>query len=135
MEFILLCSCSFTIEDFHGERLYLVNLNVSFCLEAGEDCIRTVTVYRDTLLPKRVCPWDQNQGPWNLILFSTVTPYLLVNFSYLFRLWECSDYENVLCRLYKKWSNKYILNYNSMVFVIYFVENWQHTYQNQGWSR
>ncbi|XP_062581277.1 uncharacterized protein LOC134243073, partial [Saccostrea cucullata] len=52
----------FMLEDLYGERLYLVNMNVSFCFESAGECYKSIAVFKDTLLPKRICPWDQSQG-------------------------------------------------------------------------
>lgn len=53
---------SFTIDNFQGERFFLVNMNLSLCFEAYEDCIRRISIFENTLLPKRRCPWDVNTG-------------------------------------------------------------------------
>lgn len=53
---------SFTIDNFQGERFFLVNMNLSLCFEAHGDCIRRISILENTLLPKRRCPWDVNTG-------------------------------------------------------------------------
>lgn len=63
---------SFAIEDFNGERFYLVNMNASFCFESNGDCYKMITVYKETLLPKRICPWDQDQGLSFFTYFKTL---------------------------------------------------------------
>lgn len=66
----LFCS-SLTVDNFQGERLYLVSMNISLCFEAYEDCLRQIIVLKDTLLPKRRCSWDTNTGV-HLFLYLTV---------------------------------------------------------------
>lgn len=59
ISFILL---SFTVDDMYGERLYLVNMNLSFCFESSAACYKTIIVFSDTLLPKTSCSWNSQQG-------------------------------------------------------------------------
>lgn len=47
----------------YGERLYLVNMNLSFCFESSAACYKTIDVFSDTLLPKTSCSWNSQQGP------------------------------------------------------------------------
>ena len=58
----MLSFLSFTVDNFPGERLFLANMNISLCFEAHEDCLRKISVLKNTLLPKRRCPWDVNTG-------------------------------------------------------------------------
>ncbi|XP_062582876.1 uncharacterized protein LOC134244633, partial [Saccostrea cucullata] len=52
----------FMLEDLYGERLYLVNMNVSFCFESAGECYKSIAVFKETLLPKQICPWNQTSG-------------------------------------------------------------------------
>lgn len=51
------------MDDMYGERLYLVNMNLSFCFESSAACYKTIDVFSDTLLPKTSCSWNSQQGP------------------------------------------------------------------------
>ena len=53
---------SFTIEDLYGSRQFLVNLDINFCFESFGDCYKNITVFKDTLLPKKLCPFTDNPG-------------------------------------------------------------------------
>ena len=46
----------------YGERLYLVNMNLSFCFESSGPCHKTIVVFQDTLLPKTACGWNSQAG-------------------------------------------------------------------------
>lgn len=63
---ILSFLCSFTIEDLYGSRQFLVNLDVNFCFESYGDCYKNITVFKDTLLPKKLCPFTDNPGIFTL---------------------------------------------------------------------
>lgn len=67
--FILL---SFTVDDMYGERLYLVNMNLSFCFESSAACYKTIVVFSDTLLPKTSCSWNSQQGLIFYIYLSSI---------------------------------------------------------------
>lgn len=47
--------CRYTVYDLTAERQYQVTLHVGLCLEAHSPCIFGTTVFKNTLLPKKVC--------------------------------------------------------------------------------
>ena len=65
--------CSFQIADmdYGGEAgMFLVNLNISVCLESGQPCGTVIPVFVNSLLPKEVCQRGQdfiNNGMLQLI--------------------------------------------------------------------
>ena len=55
--------CRFQIADmdFAGEAgMFLVNLNISVCLESGQPCGALIPVFVNSLLPKEVCERGQD---------------------------------------------------------------------------
>ena len=55
--------CSFQIADmdYAGESgMFLVNLNISVCLESGQPCGTVIPVFVNSLLPKEVCQRGQD---------------------------------------------------------------------------
>lgn len=50
---------SYTIEDMAVERQFKVSLVLKVCFEAKNDsqCILSLDVLKDTLLPKSICDW------------------------------------------------------------------------------
>jgi hypothetical protein len=59
---LLISLCSFTIDNLYGSRQFLLNMNISFCFESHGDCYKNVTVFENTLLPKKLCPYTDNPG-------------------------------------------------------------------------
>lgn len=48
---------SFSIQNLVMKRKYLLNMNLSLCLESSDptDCVYSVAIFRNTLLPKKPC--------------------------------------------------------------------------------
>jgi hypothetical protein len=57
MPFYNLIPYSFNIQNLVMKRKYLLNMNVSLCLESSDpsDCVYSAAIFRNTLLPKRPC--------------------------------------------------------------------------------
>ncbi|ESO82597.1 hypothetical protein LOTGIDRAFT_236952 [Lottia gigantea] len=53
-----LVTAQFTIDDLNSEKKFLVNLNISICLEKDKPCFLSVPVLTNTKIPKLVCDWD-----------------------------------------------------------------------------
>ncbi|KAK3612536.1 hypothetical protein CHS0354_024513, partial [Potamilus streckersoni] len=49
----------YSIEDLPGKMEYLVNMNLSVCLEAKSACYLDAVIFDMAHLPKRICTWDQ----------------------------------------------------------------------------
>lgn len=72
MKLILYILYSFVITDltYSGEGgEYLVNLNMSACLEPGQLCHPVIPVFINTVLPKEVCNRNQDFRDKGFILF------------------------------------------------------------------
>lgn len=48
---------SYKIDSWDGSRTYVVDLNISVCLEYDQPCFQHVAVLRQTLMPKVLCDW------------------------------------------------------------------------------
>lgn len=67
---------------------YLVNMNMSVCLESGQPCHSIIPVFVNTILPKEVCNRNQDfrdKGKMHLHV------YLLL---YLQTLWSLNEIHN-----------------------------------------
>ncbi|XP_052081234.1 uncharacterized protein LOC127719258 [Mytilus californianus] len=51
---------SYMINDFDGESLYLVSLNMSVCFESNKTCHVTTQILSNTWLKKTLCAWDNS---------------------------------------------------------------------------
>lgn len=53
---------SFNLQNLKIQRKYLLNLNLSLCLEASNpnDCIFSVPIFENAILPKNPCNIDLN---------------------------------------------------------------------------
>ncbi|XP_071123195.1 uncharacterized protein [Mytilus edulis] len=49
----------YSIEDMKGERMFLLNMDLSVCFETEGSCILKLPLLRDVLIPKPVCSLDQ----------------------------------------------------------------------------
>ncbi|XP_052083593.1 uncharacterized protein LOC127720891 [Mytilus californianus] len=59
---------SYSIEDFSGESLYLVSLNMSVCFESNKSCHASTQILSHTWLTKALCAWDTNYYQSNFSL-------------------------------------------------------------------
>ncbi|CAG2248496.1 unnamed protein product [Mytilus edulis] len=57
---IKICRVNYDIEDLKYKRQFLVNLELSICLESSGPCMITVPVLENAILPKSVCEWENN---------------------------------------------------------------------------
>ena len=48
---------SFLIENFHGGRKYILDMNVSACFESHGNCSYMIPVLKKAVLPKVKCHW------------------------------------------------------------------------------
>ncbi|KAK6174798.1 hypothetical protein SNE40_013376 [Patella caerulea] len=48
----------FVIDDLSSEKKFLVNLNISVCLEANKPCLISIPVLTNARIPKLICDWD-----------------------------------------------------------------------------
>lgn len=71
---MLICYYSFKIVDLEAERKYMVNLDLSICMETNGTCEISVPVLVSTLLPKPVCNWDND---FVISSMYYISPYLL----------------------------------------------------------
>ncbi|VDI15760.1 Hypothetical predicted protein [Mytilus galloprovincialis] len=51
---------SYSIEDFSGESMYLVSLNMSVCFESNKSCHVSAQILSNTWLKKTLCAWNTN---------------------------------------------------------------------------
>ena len=53
--------CSYKIEDLEIERQFRVSATLKACFESADDdlCLVNLDIFKDTLLPKRICDWTQ----------------------------------------------------------------------------
>jgi hypothetical protein len=58
LHFLISCIFSFKIEDLQIDRNFLVSVNLSVCLESSGDCVVSVPIFQNALLPKLLCKWD-----------------------------------------------------------------------------
>jgi hypothetical protein len=47
-----------SVYNLGGEGKYIVNMNLSVCLEANAACQTNVQVLKNAVLPKLNCDWD-----------------------------------------------------------------------------
>jgi len=56
------CFLSFLLSlsslEISEEDKYIVNLNISTCLESTGPCLTDTVVLKDAVLPKHTCDWD-----------------------------------------------------------------------------
>lgn len=55
------------------DGMYLVNLNISVCLESGQPCSTVIPVFVNSLLPKEVCDRGLdfiNKGKNSFVVYS-----------------------------------------------------------------
>lgn len=52
---------SYLVERFEGAGRFLVNFNLSVCLEAGGTCYLDVVILQDAYLPTVPCDWSNRQ--------------------------------------------------------------------------
>ncbi|KAL3873866.1 hypothetical protein ACJMK2_036950, partial [Sinanodonta woodiana] len=50
----------FSMDDLAGEKVYLLNLNISVCLDGKAPCVINTQVFENTRLPKPICDWNSN---------------------------------------------------------------------------
>ncbi|KAL3873935.1 hypothetical protein ACJMK2_037012, partial [Sinanodonta woodiana] len=50
----------FSMDDLAGEKVYLLNLNISVCLDGKAPCVINTPVFENTRLPKPICDWNSN---------------------------------------------------------------------------
>ncbi|KAK3101942.1 hypothetical protein FSP39_007535 [Pinctada imbricata] len=48
----------YVVNEFSGERKYLINLNISVCWESGQSCDLVAMVFDGGLLPMKPCVWN-----------------------------------------------------------------------------
>jgi hypothetical protein len=48
----------FTIHDLSSEKQYMLNMNISVCLEHDGACLVSVPIFKNTKLPKIGCDWN-----------------------------------------------------------------------------
>ncbi|XP_076116682.1 uncharacterized protein LOC143084161 [Mytilus galloprovincialis] len=48
----------FTIHDLNAEKKYMLNMNMSVCLEQDGACLVSVPIFQNTKLPKLGCDWS-----------------------------------------------------------------------------
>ena len=48
---------SYKIENLNGARSFVVDLNISVCLEHDQPCVDNVAVLQKVLMPKVLCDW------------------------------------------------------------------------------
>ena len=53
--------CSYKIEDLEIERQFRVSVTLKACFESADEdlCLVNLDIFKDTLLPKRICDWTQ----------------------------------------------------------------------------
>jgi hypothetical protein len=51
---------SYDIEDLKYKRQFVVNLQLSICLESNGPCLMTIPILDNAILPKSVCDWKSN---------------------------------------------------------------------------
>ncbi|CAG2253144.1 unnamed protein product [Mytilus edulis] len=59
---------SYSIEDFSGESMYLVSLNISVCFESNKPCHASAQILSNTWLKKTLCAWDTSYYQSNFSL-------------------------------------------------------------------
>lgn len=52
-------SFRYSLEDLNGERMFLLNMDLSVCFEAEGSCSLKLPLLRDVFIPKPVCNLDQ----------------------------------------------------------------------------
>ncbi|VDI11129.1 Hypothetical predicted protein, partial [Mytilus galloprovincialis] len=57
----------YSIHNFLGEKKYLINLNISECLEADQCSV--ITILDDTFLPYSICDWNKTMSDFSLKTF------------------------------------------------------------------
>ncbi|XP_052067242.1 uncharacterized protein LOC127706625 [Mytilus californianus] len=50
----------FSVYDLAGENMFLLNLNISVCLEVEGSCLIHIPIFKNTKLPKYQCNWSKN---------------------------------------------------------------------------
>ncbi|XP_041378093.1 uncharacterized protein LOC121390363 [Gigantopelta aegis] len=48
----------YSVDDLKDSKLFVVNMDLSVCLVAGQPCSLTITVFKDLMLPKPFCDWE-----------------------------------------------------------------------------
>jgi len=51
---------SYDIEDLKYKRQFVVNLQLSICLESNGPCLMTIPILDNAILSKSVCKWKSN---------------------------------------------------------------------------
>jgi hypothetical protein len=55
--FIFFISFRYKAEELTAEKVYLLNMKISFCFESVGDCRYSFTVFDGTKIPKQPCNW------------------------------------------------------------------------------
>jgi hypothetical protein len=50
--------CRYNILDLQKERKFIVNLDLSVCVETDGGCLHDIVLFKDTAVPKILCNWD-----------------------------------------------------------------------------
>ncbi|XP_062579219.1 uncharacterized protein LOC134241150, partial [Saccostrea cucullata] len=60
----------YKIEDMHIERQFKVSMSIKACFEASDDnqCIINIDIFKNTLLPKKICDWTEGFATANFSL-------------------------------------------------------------------
>lgn len=48
------------MSDLEGKKKYIVNMNITVCLEPSGSCIFTWDILKNVYLPKLGCDWNMN---------------------------------------------------------------------------
>lgn len=51
---------SFSIQNLIMDRKYLLNMNLSVCMETSDlsDCVYSIVIFHNTILPKQLCSME-----------------------------------------------------------------------------
>ncbi|XP_052806223.1 uncharacterized protein LOC128235441 [Mya arenaria] len=74
---------SVTIRDLSHEQSYLVDLSVTVCTESNEQCILSIKVFENALLPKDTCNWsaDEYNNDFSILTWTSERGLVLGNFT------------------------------------------------------
>lgn len=64
---------SLTLDNLESQNEYLVSLDVSVCFESGSACDVSMSVLKDSKLPKMTCDWTAGLGGILICKTSSIT--------------------------------------------------------------